>query len=85
MSDYGIKLVWAHWHDESIVGFSDRGRNKWQHEIKPGTRMLIYETSTRRPGYTGRGEMAIVGEVEVTGTWKQGEEKQHLQKNITIQ
>lgn len=72
MSGYGIKLVWARWHDENVVGFSDRAKKKWEDDIEPGIRMLIYETSIKRPGNTKRGVKAIVGEVEVTGTWEQG-------------
>lgn len=75
MSNYGIKLVWASWHDEDVVGFSDKAKKKWQDRIVQGTRMLIYETSSKREGYNTRGVMAIVGEVEVKETWKQAEGK----------
>lgn len=69
MSGYGIKLVWAGWNNDEIIGFSNKARKKWEDDIRPGVRMLIYETS-KPPGLK-----AIVGEVEVTGTWEQGEGK----------
>lgn len=76
MSRYGIKLVWAGWQNDQLIGFSDRAKKKWEAHIGPGVKMLIYETSVKRPGYTGRGGIrSIIGEVEVTGTWEQGKGK----------
>ena len=73
MTAYGIKLVWAGWKDDKVIGFSDRGHKRWGDNIKPGTRMLLYETATKRPGVSTKGTMSVVGEIEVTGTFEDGE------------
>jgi hypothetical protein len=74
MTQYGIKLVWAGWNNDAVIGFSDRGYARWGGSIVPGTRMLLYETATPRPGVTHKGTKSIVGEVEVTGTFDDGEQ-----------
>jgi hypothetical protein len=82
MTQYGIKLVWPGWNNDTVMGFSDDGYNRWRESIQPGTRMLLYETEDRSPGTTFRGTKSISGEIEVTGTFKDGEKypaptKQH--------
>lgn len=73
MTAYGIKLVWAGWNDDDVIGFSDQGYKRWKDTITPGTRMLVYETTGQRPGHKHKGTKSIVGEVEVTGTFDDGE------------
>ena len=64
MSKYGIKLVWAGWHNEDVIGFSPKAYEEWKYDIQVGTRMLIYETDVRLvPGI--KGVKGLVGEVEV--------------------
>ena len=70
----GIKLVRAGWNDDAIIGFSDRGAARWHDSLPPGTRMLVYETTSKPKGSTAKGAKAIVGEVEVTGTFEEGEQ-----------
>ncbi len=72
MSAYGIKVVWAGWNGDPVIGFSDRGYGRWKDDLKPGTRMLIYESTGTRPGWVGKGTKSIVGEVEVIGTFADG-------------
>lgn len=73
MSAYGIKLVWAGWANDDVIGFSDRAHSRWKDSLLPGTRMLIYETTGRAPGSKAKGTKSIVGEVEVIGTFEEGE------------
>lgn len=73
MTQYGIKLLWAGWKDDNVIGFSHRGYKRWSDEIKLGTRMLLYETSIKRPGTTSKGTRSIIGEVEVSGSFEDGE------------
>lgn len=73
MTPYGIKLVSAGWKDDPVIGFSNKGYKSWRDEIKPGTRMLLYETATPPPGTKFKGTKSIVGEIEVTGTFEDGE------------
>ncbi len=72
MTAYGIKLVWAGWNSEPTIGFSDRGAARWNDELPTGTRMLLYETTGTAPGSKAKGTKAIIGEVEVTGTFADG-------------
>ena len=65
MSKYGIKLLWAGWRDEEVIGFSPRAYEHWKDDIQPGTRMLIYETTVQRPGENFKSAKGIIGEVEV--------------------
>ncbi|MFN8527725.1 MAG: hypothetical protein U0670_03840 [Anaerolineae bacterium] len=65
MTQYGIKLLWAGWKDDPEIGFSQQGYQQWKDEIGVGTRMLLYETSKARPNSKTKGELAIIGEVEV--------------------
>jgi hypothetical protein len=69
----GIKLVWAGWNDDDVIGFSEQGYKRWRASLMTGTRMLVYETTGKRPGSSARGRKAIVGEVEVAGTFEDGE------------
>lgn len=69
----GIKLVWAGWHDDEVIGFSDRGYARWHIHLVPGTRMLVYETTGKPAGSKAKGTKSIVGEVEVIGTFTDGE------------
>ncbi|HLV35089.1 MAG TPA: hypothetical protein VKY59_08255 [Spirillospora sp.] len=73
MTTYGIKLVWAGWHDDPTIGFSSRAAKRWAAELPAGTRMLLYETTGRPKGSKAKGTKSIVGEVEVTGTFEDGE------------
>lgn len=73
MAGYGIKLVWAGWKDDKVIGFSSRGAARWGADVTPGTRMLLYETANKAPGSTAKGTKSIVGEVEVVGTFEEGE------------
>jgi hypothetical protein len=73
MTPYGIKLVWAGWKDDNVIGFSDQGYKRWKDKINPGTRMLVYETGKTPPGTTFVGTKSIVGEIEVTGTFEDGD------------
>jgi hypothetical protein len=72
MARVGIKLVWAGWKDDPIIGFNEKGYQKWRGTLTPGTRVLIYETSLKASPTVRGGQMAIVGEVEVTGTFEEG-------------
>ncbi len=45
MPNYGIKLIWGGWLYDKVIGFTDRAYEKWEGKIKPGTRMLLYETT----------------------------------------
>lgn len=69
----GIKLVWAGWNDDEVIGFSDRGYNRWRASLMNGTRMLVYETTGKAKGSTAKGTKSLIGEVEVTGTFEDGE------------
>jgi hypothetical protein len=69
----GIKLVWAGWHDDEVIGFSEQGYKRWHLNLIPGTHMLVYETTGKRPGSSDKGTKCLVGEVEVTGTFEDGE------------
>lgn len=69
----GIKLVWAGWSDDEVIGFSERGYSRWRDSLTHGTRMLVYETTGKAPGSKAKGTKAIVGEVEVIGTFEEGE------------
>jgi hypothetical protein len=71
MTEYGIKMVWKGWKDELVIGFSDAGYTKWKNKIKPGTRMLVYETAKPREEHDSKGVKAIVGEIEVTSTFEE--------------
>lgn len=73
MTSPGIKLVWAGWNDDPIIGFSERGYQRWHESLPRGTRMLVYETSGKAPGSKAKGTKSIVGEVEVAGTFEEGE------------
>jgi len=73
MTNYGIKLVWAGWNDDDVIGFSNQGYKRWKDTVVPGTRMLVYETTGQRPGHKHKGTKSIVGEVEVAGTFEDGE------------
>jgi hypothetical protein len=73
MTQYGIKLVSAGWNNDNVVGFSDKAYKRWSGELKPGTQMLLYETATPPPGSKFKGSKSIVGEIEVTGTFDEGE------------
>lgn len=74
MSDYyGIKLVSAGWNGENFVGFSDRASARWREKILPGTRMLLYETTGKPKGSKAKGTKAIIAEVEVIGSFEDGE------------
>ena len=73
MTKYGIKLVSAGWKDDNTIGFSDTGRKRFGGDIVPGTRMLLYETAAKVPGVAAKGTKTIVGEVEVTGTFEEGD------------
>jgi hypothetical protein len=67
MTQYGLKLIWGGWKDDTVIGFSDRAAKRWGDELKPGTRMLLYETSVNK------GSKSVVGEIEVTGTFAEGD------------
>jgi hypothetical protein len=69
----GIKLVWAGWNDDNVIGFSNQGYSRWRASLMKGTRMLVYETTGKAPGSKAKGTKSIVGEVEVTGTFEDGE------------
>lgn len=69
----GIKLVWAGWRDDPLIGFSNRGYSRWHESLERGTRMLVYETTGKAPGSKAKGTRSIVGEVEVAGTFEEGE------------
>lgn len=73
MPTAGIKLVSAGWSDDPVIGFSEQGYRRWRDHLPVGTRMLVYETSNPPPGTKHKGTKAIVGEVEVTGTFEDGE------------
>jgi len=73
MTNYGIKLVWAGWNNDPTVGFSKRAAKRWAAALPAGTRMLLYETTGKPKGSNAKGTKAIVGEVEVTGTFEDGE------------
>jgi hypothetical protein len=73
MTPYGIKLVWAGWQDDPTIGFSSRAAQRWADELPAGTRMLLYETTGKPKGSKAKGTKSIVGEVEVTGTFADGE------------
>lgn len=76
MTGYGIKIVWKGWKDEPVIGFSPWAYKRWKGAITPGTRMLVYESSEGRGGVKLRGARAIIGEVEVTGTFEDGDNYQ---------
>jgi hypothetical protein len=73
MTEYGIKLVWAGWDNANVVGFSEQGYKRWRDKLPPGTRMLLYETMGNAPGANVKGTKSIVGEVEVAGSFDDGE------------
>jgi hypothetical protein len=73
MTIYGIKLVWAGWNNDSTIGFSKRAAKRWADELPAGTRMLLYETTGKPKGSKAKGTKSIVGEVEVSGTFEEGE------------
>ena len=73
MTNYGIKLVWAGWQNDPTIGFSNRAATRWAEHLPPGTRMLLYETMNKPKGSKAKGTKAIVGEVEVSGTFDDGE------------
>lgn len=73
MTSYGIKLVSAGWKDDPVIGFSNKGYQRWKDSMQPGTRMLLYETGTPPPGVKFTGTKSIIGEVEVTGSFEDGE------------
>lgn len=68
MTNSGIKLVSAGWNNENFIGFSDRAAKRWRDRLPAGTRMLLYET-----GAKSGGSKSIVAEVEVSGTFEEGE------------
>jgi hypothetical protein len=70
---YGIKLVWAGWANDPTIGFSDRAAQRWADKLPPGTRMLLYETTGKPKGSQAKGTKSIVGEVEVSGTFDEGD------------
>lgn len=72
MARAGIKLVWAGWNDDPVIGFNEKGYQKWRGSLTVGTRVLIYETSLKASPTVRGGQMAIVGEVEITGTFEEG-------------
>ena len=67
MATYGLKMVWAGWHDDPTIGFSSRAAKRWADQLPAGTRMLLYETMSKP-----KGSKSLVGEVEVTGTFEDG-------------
>lgn len=69
----GIKLVWAGWHDDPTIGFSQRAAQRWAEHLPTGTRMLVYETTGKPKGSKAKGTKCIVGEVEVKGSFEDGE------------
>ena len=73
MTQYGIKLVWAGWDNDPTVGFSSRAAKRWADQLPVGTRMLLYETTGKPKGSKAKGSKSIVGEVEVSGTFEDGE------------
>ncbi len=73
MTSYGIKLVWAGWNDDPTIGFSSRASKQWAEKLPAGTRMLLYETTGKPKGSKAKGTKSIVGEVEVSGTFADGE------------
>lgn len=73
MTEYGIKLVWAGWNNDDVIGFSNQGYSRWKDSLKPGTRMLLYETATPVPGTKFKSTKSVVGEVEVTGSFEDGD------------
>ena len=73
MTTYGLKLVWAGWDDDPTIGFSSRAAKRWADQLPVGTRMLLYETTGKPKGSKAKGTKSIVGEVEVTGTFEDGE------------
>ena len=73
MASYGLKMVWAGWHDEPTIGFSGRASKRWADQLPAGTRMLLYETMNKPKGVKAKGTKSLVGEVEVTGTFEDGE------------
>ena len=73
MTIYGIKLVWAGWDNDPTIGFSKRAAKRWADELPTGTRMLLYETNGKPKGSKAKGTKSIVGEVEVSGTFEDGE------------
>lgn len=72
MTNCGIKLVWAGWHNDPTIGFSARAAKRWAAALPVGTRMLLYETTGRAKGSKAKGTKAIVGEVEVSGSFAEG-------------
>ncbi len=72
MTNYGIKLVWAGWDSDPTIGFSGRAAKRWAESLPVGTRMLLYETTGRAKGSKAKGTKAIVGEVEVSGSFEDG-------------
>jgi hypothetical protein len=73
MTSYGIKLVWAGWDNDPTIGFSGRAAKRWADELPVGTRMLLYETTGKPKGSKAKGTKSIVGEVEVSGSFADGE------------
>jgi hypothetical protein len=73
MSTPGIKLVWAGYADDAVIGFSERGASRWRDSLPAGTRMLVYETTGKPKGSKAKGTKSLIGEVEVTGTFEEGE------------
>lgn len=73
MTIYGIKLVWAGWDNDPTIGFSSRAAGRWADKLPAGTRMLLYETTGKPKGSKAKGTKSIVGEVEVSGTFDDGE------------
>lgn len=74
MSPYcGIKMVYAGWNGENFVGFSERAASRWREKLVPGARMLLYETTNKPKGSKAKGIKSIIAEVEVTGTFEEGE------------
>ena len=73
MAMYGLKMVWAGWHNDPTIGFSGRAAKRWAEKLPAGTRMLLYETMSKPKGSKAKGTKSLVGEVEVTGTFEDGE------------
>lgn len=71
--NYGIKLVWAGWDNDPTIGFSNQGYKRWHDTLPVGTRMLLYETGTKAPGFKGKSALSVVGEVEVSGSFEDGD------------
>ncbi|GEM_PF-966823 len=86
---YGIKIVTAsRVTDETkdrLIGFSMTEYQQVKDDITVGTRMLLYETDTPKPGSTKKGEQVIFSEVEVVKEFAQAETPEPKSKSPMMQ